>query len=134
MAETARQLAHDQAMSMMKVQGIIVTIFGGLGALFGIILMALFAIAIGQAYSDNDILEASIMFIGSILFILIPHVYFIVSGVILMRQPEPKLARLLTIINLILGAMSNYIILAFAIISLVQIKDYEEGYPTKNLT
>lgn len=134
MPETPKQAAHRQALSMMKVQGIIVTVFGGLGALFGLIMMAIFALSLSQAYTDNDIVAALIMFTVSILFVLIPHIYLIISGVILIRQPEPKLARLLTIINLIVGAISNYVVLAFAIISLVQMKDYEEGYPTKNLT
>jgi len=128
MVETAKQSAHNQAVSMLKVQGIIATVFGGLGALLGFVLMIIFAISLGYAYSDNEIVEFFMLFAGSILFVLIPHIYLIVSGVILMRGPESKLARILTIINLIVGAMSNYIVLAFAIISLVQSKDYEEGY------
>jgi len=134
MPETPKQAAHRQAMSMMKIQGIIVTVFGGLGALLGLIMMVIFALALGQSYTENDVVGALIMFTVSILFVLIPHIYLIVSGIILIRQPEPKLARLLTIINLVVGAISNYVVLAFAIISLVQAKEYEEGYTTKNLT
>jgi len=119
---------QSQAASMLKVQGIITLVFGGLGALLGLILMIIFGVALNQAYSDNDIVEFSIYFIMSVLFVFIPHVYFIVSGIILIRQPEPKLARLITIINLIVGAVANYIVLAFAIISLVQSKEYEEDY------
>ena len=130
MAESAHQSSNLQAVSMLKVQGIIAIVFGALGALLGIVLMIVFAIALGESYSDEDIVEFFIGFVVSILFVLIPHIYLIISGVILVRQPEPKLARLLTIINLIVGAMSNYIILAFAIISLVQSKEYEAGYKT----
>ena len=128
MAESAKRAENKQAVSMLKVQGVIALVFGGLGALLGLLLMSIFAIALGQAYSDNDVVEFFIWFVVSIFFILLPHIYLIISGIILIRQPEPKLARLLTIINLIVGAMSNYIVLAFAIISLVQAKDYEEGY------
>lgn len=128
MAETAQQPATNQAASMLKVQGIISAIFGGIGVLGGLIMMVIFALALGNAYTDNDIVGYAVLFGGSILFVLIPHIYLIIAGVILVRQPEPKLARLLTIINLIVGAMSNYVVLAFAIISLTQTKEYEEGY------
>ena len=128
MTETAKQPATNQAASMLKVQGIISAIFGGIGVLGGLIMMVIFALALGNAYTDNDIVGYAVLFGGSILFVLIPHIYLIIAGVILMRQPEPKLARLLTIINLIVGAMSNYVVLAFAIISLTQTKEYEEGY------
>lgn len=125
---TSRKIAHTQAVSMLKIQGIVTLVFGGLGALLGLILMILFGFALSQAYSDNDIIEYGVYFTMSVLFILIPHVYFVVSGIVLIRQPEPKLAKLVTIINLVVGAVANYIVLAFAIISLVQTKEYEEGY------
>jgi len=128
MAETTQQATSNQAASMLKIQGIISAIFGGIGVLGGLVMMVIFALALGNAYTDNDIVGYAILFGGSILFVLIPHIYLIIAGVILMRQPEPKLARLLTIINLIVGAMSNYVVLAFAIISLTQVKEYEEGY------
>lgn len=128
MAQSAKQAAQRQAASMLKVQGIIAMIFGALGALLGVALMFIFGVGLANAYSDSDIAEYSVLFLGSILFVIMPHVYLIISGVILARSPEPKLSRLLTIINLIVGAMSNYIILAFAIISLVQAKEYEAGY------
>ena len=76
---------QSQAASMLKVQGIITLVFGGLGALLGLILMIIFGAALNQAYSDNDIVEFSIYFIMSMLFVFIPHVYFIVSGIILIR-------------------------------------------------
>ena len=125
---TSKKIAHTQAVSMLKVQGIVTLVFGALGAFLGLILVILFGFALSQAYSDNDIIEYGVYFVMSVLFILIPHVYFIISGVVLIRQPEPKLARLMTIINLVVGAVANYIVLAFAIISLVQHKEYEEGY------
>lgn len=128
MADTNKKSIYRQAASMLKVQGIIALVFGGLGALFGLILMVIFGVAFSMAVRDTEIVEFFILFAVSVLFVLIPHIYLIISGVILIRQPEPKLARLLTIINLIVGAVSNYIILAFAIISLVQAREYEEGY------
>ncbi len=128
MAESSTQSNRRQAASMLKVQGIISIVFGGLGVFIGLILMVIFALALGQAHTDNDVIEFLVWFVISVLFILMPHIYLIISGVILTRLPEPKLARLLTIINLIVGAMSNYVVLAFAIISLVQSREYEEGY------
>ena len=121
---TSKKIAHTQAVSMLKVQGIVTLVFGELGAFLGLILMILDDFTLSQAYSDNDIIEYGVYFVMSVLFIFIPHVYFIISGVVLIRQPEPKLARLMTIINLVVGAVANYIVLAFAIISLVQYKVY----------
>ena len=128
MTGSHKHAAHRQAASMLKVQGIISIIFGALGALLGTALMFIFGIGLASTYSNADTIEFSIFFLGSIVFMLMPHVYLIISGIILTRSPEPKLSQLLTIINLIVGAFSNYIVLVFAIISLVQADDYETGY------
>ena len=127
MATEKNTTAQEQAHSMIRIQGIIATIFGSLGTLLGFVLMIIFAFALTESYGDETI-EILVYFVASVLFVFIPHIYLIVSGVLLMRKPNPKLARILTIINLIVGAMSNYVILAFAIISLTQVKDYEDGY------
>jgi uncharacterized membrane protein len=119
---------QSQAASMLKVQGIITLVFGGLGAVLGLILMIIFGIALSQAYTDQDVIETAIYCCMSALFIFMPHVYFVISGIVLTREPEPKTAKLITIINLIVGAVSNYIVLAFAIISLIQAKEYEAYY------
>jgi len=123
-----RTIAHTQALSMLKVQGIISIVFGALGVLLGLVLMVVFIVALSQAYTTNDVIEFFVAFVTVLLFVFIPHIYLIISGAILVRQPEPRSARNLTIVNLIVGALSNYVILAFAIISLTQAKDYEEGY------
>jgi uncharacterized membrane protein len=128
---TVSEKNYTQAASMLRIQGIISIVFGALGSLLGFILMIVFAINLGQSYSNTVMIENLIYFVASILFVLIPHLYLTVAGIVLVREPEPKLARILMIINVIVGAITNYIVLAFAIISLTQIKDYEEGYKSR---
>lgn len=124
-----REKSNDTiAATMVRVQGIVSIVMGSLGAVFGLILMIVFGISLGAAYTDSQTIEFFVLFVLSLLFIVVPHVYLIISGVLLANRPAPKIARLLTIINLVIGAISNYVILAFAIISLVQSKEYEASY------
>lgn len=124
----SKEVAYEQAASMVRIQGLMSIIFGAIGTLIGLILMVIFAAALANARYDSEAIEFAIYFIGSLLFVLLPHIYLIISGTILIRRPEPKLSRILTITNLVVGALSNYVVLAFAIISLTQAKDYEEGF------
>lgn len=120
--------AYQQAASMVKIQGILTIVFGGIGALFGLVLMAAFAIGLGTAYTDSDAFGLFLLFVLTVLFWVIPHVYLIIAGVTLLRLPSPRVAKILTIVNLVVGAFWNLVLLVFAIISLVQSTDYESGY------
>lgn len=120
---------YNRAASTVKTQGILSIIFGGLGVFFGLILMIIFAVALSESYSDDDMLGYFTLFIGTLFFWLLPHVYLIVSGALLVRLPAPTPTKVLTIINLIVGAFWNLVLLIFAIITLTQSSDYEAGHP-----
>ena len=122
---------YDRAAGMLKVHGILSIVFGGLG-----VLMALFFISImfitSTAYESFNRFDGSSLgiFLVSIIFFVfwtLPHIYLIVSGLYLTRQPSPRIAKTLVIINLIIGVFWNYVLLVFAIINLTQIADYQKG-------
>ena len=113
---------------MVKIQGILTLVFGGIGVLFGLFLMGVLALAINGAYTDADALGFFLLFIATVIFWILPHAYFIAAGVTLAKAPTPKIVKTLSIINLVIGAFWNVILLVFAIISLVQSTDYEDGY------
>lgn len=127
MSET-KNSRFEQAASLVKIHGIISIVFGAIGVFFGLLFLTLFGIALGSAYSDSDAIGYLLLFVGTALFWVVPHVYLIIAGATLIRIPDPKLTKTLTIINLIFGVFWNYILLVFAIISLTQSRDYEEGY------
>jgi hypothetical protein len=130
------KLLFERSASTLKVHGILAIVFGGLGTLVGIV-MAI-AITIGglsnnyNSYNSSSYADSAfgLFFLGLLLFIfwILPHVYLIVSGYYLTRQPSPKLAKTLVIINLVIGVFWNLVLLIFAIINLTEIGDYERGY------
>jgi hypothetical protein len=131
MAETHYdKLLFERASTMLRVQGIISVVFGGLGVLFGLLLMFMFGLGMLAYenithYAVENFIWAVVMFV----FVVIPHIYLVVAGTILLRRPTPGVARALTIINLVVGVFSNIIVMIFAIISLTQSGDYERHYP-----
>lgn len=125
MSET-KNYRYEQAASMVKVQGILSIIFGGLGSLAGLIFMIFVGVDLVDAYS-YEVIGLSLLLVGSIIFWLLPHVYFIVSGITLLNLPEPNVAKALTIINLVIGVFWNLILVIFAIIVLTQSADYASG-------
>jgi len=127
MAEV-KNYQYQQAASMVKIQGVLSIIFGGIGALVGLCALALLAFALSFAYTDSDAFGFFVLFVVTLLFWLLPHVYFIVAGITLYRLPDPRIVKILTIINLVIGVFWNVVLLVFAIISLVQSNDYEIGY------
>jgi hypothetical protein len=121
----------EQAANLVKVHGILAIVFGGLGSFMALISMVLFGFAMAGAYATSDAVGYLILFVLTVLFFLLPHVFLIISGVTLIRLPEPRTVKIFTIINLVVGVFWNLVILIFAIISLTQSRDYEEGYPVK---
>lgn len=127
--------AFGRAANAVKIQGILSIIFGGLGLLGGV-LMGLFyyVAAAGGASTGLGIPELSILLVLGFIFFFLPHVFFIVAGVYLLRKPTPVLVRVLTIINLILGFFWNLPILVTAIISLVMSADYDRFHARNSTT
>lgn len=130
MAEV-KNYRYESAVSMVKTHGLLSIIFGGLGAFTGLIMMGLFALAIGTSYNEGDAIGFFLLFICTILFWMLPHIYLIIAGVTLQRLPEPRIVKILTIINLVIGIFWNLVLLVFAIISLTQLNEYEDGYRTR---
>jgi len=126
-------MLFDRANSTLKVHGVLAIVFGSLGLLAGLIftmLMALGTLADNSyAYNPNDS-ALGLFFVGALTFVfwVLPHIYLIVSGTYLIRQPSPKLAKVLVIINLVIGVFWNLVLLIFAIINLTELADYERGY------
>lgn len=120
-------IEYTRAVSTIKTQGILSIVFGGLGIVAGLIFMIIFAAAMSSSYSDEDMVGYFILFVSTLFFWLVPHVYLVVSGVILTRLPSATTAKVLTIINLVVGAFWNLVLLVFAIITLTQSADYQVG-------
>jgi len=124
----SRNYQYQQAASIVKIQGILSIIFGGIGVVMGFCAMSLIALAMSVAYTDADALVFFMLFILTLIFWFIPHVYFIVAGVTLYRLPDPRVVKVLTIVNLVVGVFWNVVLLIFAIIALIQSAEYETGY------
>jgi hypothetical protein len=124
---------YSTAKSFLRVQGILSIIFGSLGTLVGLPLIILYIFSLSfssiqYSYDGGDWFAVIFLIIIGLIFWILPHIYMIIAGTYLVRKPKPGLAKGLTIGNLVIGALLNYILLAFAIVSLVQSSHYEEGY------
>lgn len=125
------KLLFERANSALKAHGIVSIVFGALGILFGIFMLILVSIGTvtDPTYDDNSSsLGLFFVSIFMLVFWLLPHAYLITSGIYLTRQPSPRLAKTLVIINLVVGVFYNLVILIFAIVNLTQSGDYERGY------
>lgn len=119
----------ERAASTLKIHGIIAIIFGSLGVFFGVMFMLLMAIGgLAASYQLDDALGVFALGLFAFVLWVLPHAYLIISGIQLTRQPDPKVAKVLVIINLIVGVLWNLVLLVFAIINLTQMGDYERGY------
>lgn len=120
--------AYNKAASLLKTQAILLIVFGALGVLFGLLFTALFILAAVGTYSQPESIEFLIYAVMTPVFMVLPHIYFIVSGIVLLRNPSPKVAKVMSIINIVLGAMSNLVILIFAVLYIAQSAAYENEY------
>ena len=123
------QTIFDRAAGSIKVHGILSIIFGALGTFFGFIFLIF--IGLGGLIAGNqldDVVGAFALGLFTFILFILPHVYLIISGVQLNRLTDPKAAKVLIIINLVVGVLWNLVILIFAIINLTQIGDYERYY------
>lgn len=124
------KLLFGRAAGGLKVHGILSIVFGSLGVLSGLLFTLL--VQLGAVADEHYTAEIGVFIVSAAIFVFwtLPHLYLIVSGIYLVRQPSPKVSRVLTIINLVVGIFYNLVILVMAIISLVQSGDYERGYHT----
>ena len=127
-SETVRR--YEQAASLMRTHGILSIVFGAIGTFFGLIVIVLFSIALSGSYDRADAIGFILLFLLTLIFWVLPHIYLLVAGVSLLKLPEPRIAKTLSIINIVISVFGNYILLVFAIISLVQASEYERGYPS----
>lgn len=122
---------YDRAVTTLRVHGIISIVFGGLGVLTTLLFGLMIAIgsALGGAFDGYNEAAVGLFFLGALVFVFwtLPHIYLLVSGVYLIREPSVKVAKTLIIINLIVGVFWNLVILVFSIINLTELADYERG-------
>ena len=128
MSESFETILYNRSAATTRVHGILAIIFGGIGVLLGVLFMFLFLIAGSVALNLEDVVSSVALFIFTLVLFVIPHIYLIIAGVHLVKEPAPKVARTLIIINLIIGVLSNLVILVISIVNLIQMSDYERGY------
>ncbi|MFY9227763.1 MAG: hypothetical protein WAO28_00340 [Candidatus Microsaccharimonas sp.] len=122
------KILFDRSVNLLRTNGILSIVFGSLGAFFGLLFMALFALAMTASETSEDAAYMFLMGVGTLVLFILPHIYLIISGVHLLRQPSPNVARTLVIITLVIGVFWNLITLIFSILNLTQLRDYEVGY------
>ncbi len=128
MSETSiDQRLFERAQSLLKAHGIVSIVFGSLGVV-GFLVWLLLVLVSFFGGNLSDIFGMIALTIIFFVVFLLPHLYLIVGGVQLIRRPSPKLARVIVIINLVLGVFWNLVLLVLAIINLTQIGDYERFY------
>ena len=111
------------AYTFVKLNGIFSIMFGVIGTFVGllIILLATFPDTTGDSYST--IIAVAFMII-CLLFWVVPHIFLILSGTILITHPTYSLTKGLLITNLVIGSFYNIILLVFSIISITQLRQY----------
>jgi len=119
----------DAVNTMFKVHGILSIVFGGLGILGSLLIVLLMSFA---WTSDNNytIFAVALVMILVVVIGILPHLYLIIAGTHLLKQPRPQVAKTLLIINVIIGTLWNFVILVFAIMNLAQLHEYTRDYPT----
>lgn len=124
------KMLYKRSTDMLKAHGILAIVFGALGVLTGLFITILMSIGLlaDSSYStysyDSSI---GLFLVNAIVFIFwtLPHIYLIIAGSYLVREPSPQLAKVLVITNLVVGVFWNLILVIFSIINLTQIADYK---------
>lgn len=121
---------YEKSVSLLKTQAILTIVFGSLGVLaaFGLVGLYIAANQYGVYMTEEERIEMFAYMIVMPVFLFITHVYFIISGSFLLKSPTPKVAKTLSIVNVVLGAMWNWVILIFAVLYVAVSRDYENGY------
>lgn len=117
---------YQTAAKFIKVTGILSIIFGALGALFGIAYVLIYP----HIPPDPETADIPVVFLTIATTILwtIPHAFLTVSGIQLIKHPAPSKVRALAITTIVIGAIWNIILLAFAIVNLTQLREYTAEY------
>jgi len=129
-----KAMLFHRAATMLKVNGIISIVLGGLATLFILfyIVLAVFVASVSpdstSALSNPD--AGSNLLVSMVIFVILlaPSIYTLVAGILFVRLPQPRVAKGLLIANIVVGAFVNTLGLIFAIISLTQLSDYTAGY------
>lgn len=118
---------YAKAASMTRVHGILSIVFGSIGLAISL-MFALLLLLAASDQGDNQI--AGSLVTGFLVFVfgVLPHAYLLFSGITLLREPVPAVAKTLIIINLVVSAFYNLVVLVFSIINLVQFDGYARGY------
>lgn len=122
MQTTEKSPAYKSSLTNIKVTAILSIIFGAIGTLFGIIGIIYMMTSPSRDYDTPEV--AGLM---TLLWIF-PHIFLIVSGIRLLVKPRPSEVKGLTITTIVIGAIWNVILLAFAIITLTQLGAYQNEY------
>jgi hypothetical protein len=125
------KLLYDRAAGALKVHGIVSIVFGAIGTLVAVLFTLLIAAGtIADPSYDSYNSSFGLFIISTMIFVFwtLPHLYLIAAGIYLIREPAPKLAKTLIIINLVVGVFWNLVLLIVAIVNLTQITDYERAY------
>ena len=120
---------YEQAASLIKTQGVLSIVFGGIGVFIGLVVLVFLWIVLSTSYATEDVIAALFLSLLGFVFLLLPHVFLIVAGVTLLRQPEPRVVRILTIITLVIGVLENLVLLVMSILVLLKLDVYEALYP-----
>lgn len=125
--QNSAKIRQENASITTKIHGITSIIIGGIGSL-AILFMLSVIIFVSFAYSLPYEFVLGLPFTVAVIFIFgfIPNVYYVVSGIYLVRNPSLERAKALVIANLVVGVFSNIIITILAIVNLVQIVDYKQ--------
>ena len=117
---------YQNAAKFIRITGILSIIFGTLGALFGIGYTLIYP----HLQPDPEMAEIPIVFLAAVttIFWTIPHAFLTVSGIQLVKHPAPSRVRGLAIATIVIGAIWNVMLLAFAIVNLTQLRDYAAEY------
>ena len=121
---------YEKSLSSLKTQAILAIVFGALGILFSFLILGSYILLSGLDPKEVDIDKVDLFLYGIVtpIFLFATHVYYVVAGVFLLREPTPKVAKVLSIINIVVGAGWNLIILIFAALFLARSVDYERGH------
>jgi hypothetical protein len=127
-------MLFHRAATMLKVNGVISIVLGGLATLIVLLYAILIVVAAlistdpHASLSNPDSGSNALVSLVIFTLLLAPCLYTLIAGILLVRLPRPPVAKGLLIANIVIGAFANTIGLIFAIISLTQIRDYEVGY------
>lgn len=132
MTATTHSEKYQTAANLIRVTGILSIIFGALGALAGIGYTLIYP----HIPPDPNVSEvpSALMAVLIAVFWIIPHAFLTVSGIQLVKLPEPAQVKGLAIATIVIGAVWNMILLAFAIVNLAQLKDYQQEYTSPDVS